>query len=69
MSRFQTEYLECKAVSSTKLEVGTREAQENTLNGKIVQQSDLYCYLGSITQQYREFNRHVTHRIRVGWLN
>ena len=63
LSRNKTEYMECKFSG-----VQDRGTGEITLDGKIVQGSEMFRYLGSIIQKDGELDGDVAHRIKAGWL-
>ncbi|XP_056698647.1 uncharacterized protein [Spinacia oleracea] len=63
LSRNKTEYMECKFSGAQKREVGVI-----TLDGKIVQGSEMFRYLGSIIQKDGELDGDVAHRIKACWL-
>ncbi|XP_065867476.1 uncharacterized protein [Euphorbia lathyris] len=62
LSRSKTEYLECKFSGRRSRETGTI-----TLDGRVVQASDCFRYLGSIIQTDGEVDGDVAHRIKAGW--
>ncbi|XP_065862596.1 uncharacterized protein, partial [Euphorbia lathyris] len=62
LSRSKTEYLECKFSGRRSREAGTI-----TLDGRVVQASDCFRYLGSIIQTDGEVDGDVAHRIKAGW--
>ncbi|XP_065864081.1 uncharacterized protein [Euphorbia lathyris] len=62
LSRSKTEYLECKFSGRRGREAGTI-----TLDGRVVQASDCFRYLGSIIQTDGEVDGDVAHRIKAGW--
>ncbi|XP_065881565.1 uncharacterized protein [Euphorbia lathyris] len=62
LSRSKTEYLECKFSGHRSREAGTI-----TLDGRVVQVSDCFRYLGSIIQMDGEVDGDVAHRIKAGW--
>ncbi|XP_056685958.1 uncharacterized protein [Spinacia oleracea] len=61
LSRNKTEYMECKFIG-----VQDRETGEIILDGKIVQGSEMFRYLGSIIQKNGELDGNVAHRIKAG---
>ncbi|XP_065881089.1 uncharacterized protein [Euphorbia lathyris] len=62
LSRSKTEYLECKFSGRRSREAGTI-----ILDGRVVQASDCFRYLGSIIQTDGEVDGDVAHRIKAGW--
>ncbi|XP_065855541.1 uncharacterized protein [Euphorbia lathyris] len=62
LSRSKTEYLECKFSGYRSREAGTI-----TLDGRVVQASDCFRYLGSIIQTDGEVDGDAAHRIKAGW--
>lgn len=63
LSRSKTEYLECKFSGLRR-----RETSSIQLDGRVVQGSEVFRYLGSIIQKDGELDGDVNHRIRAGWL-
>ncbi|KAL6557565.1 hypothetical protein OROMI_017915 [Orobanche minor] len=63
LGRSKTEYMECRFSDNS-----DREAGMITFDGKVVNGSTFFRYLGSIIQKDGELDGDVAHRIKAGWL-
>jgi hypothetical protein len=62
LSRSKMEYMKYDFSATTQEEGDVR------LDGQVVPQKDIFCYLGLILHKNGDIDEDVSHRIKVGWL-